>query len=216
MPVACERRLHPNGEGCVRLRILLIKSLCQFAETTTTTTSTVTSTAFPSTLADLAGPFIITDQTGQNAFAVDTAEQGAQDEDFLALRTLDEGTEFNLVAGALIDDPSVLQDGAGDTLYTDPESAHSFFNSDTVQGFLTPPTFTTGTALSCSVSQNPNDGTCPLTCTGGEGSQFYYCKSEAVEIELGSSEPPGTCSTAADYSKITLMSFSLRTRASIP
>lgn len=59
------------------------------------------------------------------------------------------------------------------------------------------------TLLSCSISQNA-DGTCPLTCTGNGGSQFYYCANEGNAIQLDGDASPGDC---GNYAYTSLSAF---------
>lgn len=109
---------------------------------------------------------------------------------------------FALVSGAL----NVPGTGSGSgNVYTDPTaSSNEGFPDDLVVVLDASQAASEGaaaTALSCSLSQN-SDGTCPLTCTGGPGSQFYSCTNQ-LGLFLGADGGSGNeCYTASDYSPI--------------
>ncbi|KAF2479165.1 hypothetical protein BDY17DRAFT_313729 [Neohortaea acidophila] len=176
-----------------------VQSTRTVAKTTTTKTKTVTSASTQTSLAKFAGDFYIYDGSGQNAFDVNFVRGGSTD-----IITLDTTTTFAsafaLVNGTL----SVVAAsfGVGDTIYADPTSASDQgFPDNTLIGLTPADAAAQGgeaTAVLCSISQQ-SDGTCPLTCTGNGGSQFYYCSGGIPLIALGSGGAPGGCDSASEY-----------------
>lgn len=140
-----------------------------------TTTSIVTSIA-TAAVSSFAGPFLIVDPTDTTYF---TLEELGIDSAYVSLQPLSDANYFSLQDGSL-----TVEDSSNYELYADP--AYATIADDYIGGEYGPTTvfaFNTTdyqgeTALSCSITQN-SDQTCPLTCTGNGGSQFYYCPSAA-------------------------------------
>lgn len=101
------------------------------------------------------------------------------------------GSEFSLALGALTVFDATT--GVGDQLYTDTTFAsNSEVYPDYVFAFNAASLpDSDATLLACTVSQN-GDGTCPLTCTGNGGSDFYTC-GETENVEIGDTDDGGDC-----------------------
>lgn len=105
-------------------------------------------------------------------------------------------SEFTLALGAIT--VSAATSGEGSMLYADPSYAVNSVNApqDTVFAFGLGEVSSGASLLSCSVSQN-EDGTCPLTCTGNGGTNFYYCSATSEPIvQIGdlTADSEGECS----------------------
>ncbi|KAF2479162.1 hypothetical protein BDY17DRAFT_330844 [Neohortaea acidophila] len=149
--------------------------------TTTTTTSTVTSTATTNVLDTFVGPFYIQGPGAGLGFRLSSAPTSDGNFALVGLTPPEDGTEFTLLAGALTGTTVISPSGRSEDptlqqLYTDQSYAATLdYQPDYLFGFTAAnvPANGSATALSCTISQNP-DGSCPLSCTG-DGNQFFYC-----------------------------------------
>lgn len=187
-----------EGRG-LQLRRADKNAILQVAATTITSTTTATAT----TTVLSAGTFFIIDaNTEESGFAVEDTEVFKSS----LLST------FNFTNGGLTGALTVVSTNAdlgdaaaaaGDGIYTDPNALFSGAQADSLYGLQPSDAATQGaTAISCSVVQNA-DGTCPLTCTGNGGSQFYGCDDDfASDIQIGPAGPPGVCDMNSAYNPI--------------
>lgn len=166
----------------------------QVASTTVTMTSVATVTGVVNTFL---GPFQIYDTAApvNNYFEI-TYDNN---DDAYITEASDPDQEYVLTAGVI----TTAGENLGFTLGTSPTQAGTdSLDADTVFAFVGTAVLPTDAQdLTCSITQN-EDGSCPLSCTGNGGSQFFTCSDDLNNaVQIG--EEGGDCATDDAYTEVT-------------